>query len=66
MHDLTTVLTLQDLSGKVKLHDRKSAKDVQQVEGKEKGVDGVSTWLSSMSVIYGDTHCVPCMISQLS
>ena len=46
MHDSTTVLTLQDLSGKVKLHDRKSAKDGQQVEGKEKGVEVVSTWLS--------------------
>ena len=46
MHDLTTVLTLQDLSGKVKLHDRKTAKDSQ-----EKGVEGVSTWLSSLSVV---------------
>ena len=51
MHDLTTVLTLQDLSGKVKLHDRRTAKDSQHVEGKEKGVEGVSTWLSSLSVV---------------
>ena len=46
-----TLLTLQGLSAKVKLHDRKSAKDGHQVEGNEKRVE-VSTWLSSLSVVH--------------
>ena len=46
-----TLLTLQGLSAKVKLHDRKSAKDGHQVEGNEKRVE-VSTWLSCLSVVH--------------
>ena len=42
MHNLIIFLTLQGSFDKVKLHDPKSAKDDQPVEGKEKGPE-VST-----------------------